>query len=158
MEKSGSKKRFLVIVPVISILVLLFGWFMYREYRLSRSYKLYKSASGYELANNYETAIKVLQEARGLNPGNPEISAKLASVYLRAGKTDAGIRILKETIAAHPAYSIAYYHLAFYYFKRKQYKTSKQYWQRFLDTNRDAMYDSIARKRLKEIDAFLSQE
>ncbi len=154
MEFKDTGKRIRIIIVFVIILLVPFVMYMRKEHRLAKSRELYVSSKGYELAGSYKKAIEVLAEAMELNPDNPEIKTKIGELYIRTGREEEGVDMLKGVSAEHPAYPDPYYHLAFYYYNRGDYRVSRTYWEAFLKRNKNPLYDDIAKRRISEIDGF----
>ncbi len=157
MEFKDSGKRIRIIIILVFILLIPFVFYMRKEYRLSRSKELFGRIKEYELAGRYKKALETLEEAKELNPENPEIRTKIGELYLRTERRDEGLKILKEVILEYPSFADAYYHLAFYYYNEQKYEESRKYWKGFLKVNRDPLYEDIARRRISEIEKFLGE-
>jgi tetratricopeptide (TPR) repeat protein len=56
----------------------------------------------------YESALEYLNNAAKIEPDNPEIKAKIASIYQRMEKNDEAIALFKQIIKEHPDYYEAY--------------------------------------------------
>lgn len=155
MEFKDSGKRIKIIIIFIIILMIPFVLYMRKEHRLSKSKQLYQKARSHEMAYNYKKAIEVLHEANGLNPNNPEIRTMMGELYLRTGQDKEGLDILNLVIIDFPHYPYPYYHIAFYYYHKEDYKKSREYWIAFSKINKDPIFDEIAKRRLAEIESFL---
>lgn len=157
MEFKDSGKRIKIILLFVILLLIPFILYMRKEHRLSRSRELYAIARNLEASFNYTRALKVLYDAYELNPDNPAILSKIGDLHIRIGEEDKGLSVLYEVLENNPSYPDTYYHLAFFYYNKGNYRKSRDYWTGFARRNKDPLFEGIAKSRIAEIDAYLKQ-
>lgn len=90
---------------------------------------------GYFLADRnekLEEALKLIQEALEIDPGNPSFLDSLGWAYFKLGKYDLAAASLIKALKADPASATAHHHLGDVYEKQGKIESARQSWQRAL--------------------------
>lgn len=105
---------------------------------------------GYFLAERgekLEEALKFIQDALEIDPGNPSFLDSLGWAYYKLGKNDLAAESLTRAIKADPTSATAHHHLGDVYEKQGKIDLARQAWQRALVLAVDS--DEIAQLKAK---------
>ena len=98
----------------------------------ARAYELDRQARQFYTERNYESALRKLEEAIALKPGDPVLLNNLGYIYFRLGRYSEAITYLQKTIAADPKRKEAYGNIADAYLKLGQRQEAKNNYEQYL--------------------------
>ncbi len=100
-----------------------------------------------ERGEKLEEALKFIQDALEIDPGNPSFLDSLGWAYFKLGKIDLAEGSLTKAIKSDPASATAHHHLGDVYEKQGKMELARQAWQRALVLAVDA--DEVAQLKAK---------